>query len=131
MKVLRSLLEAAVALVVALALLRWVLGIFSRKITRYQLTITQQISLLSWPLLAVGAGLAAAGPNLLGGSAAERWLAWGVLAAVLALAAPALLLHLRYYTLNAATELLFIPKEGRLQVGQHAVQAHLQAALFG
>ena len=124
MKVLRSLLEAAVALAVVLALLRWVLGLFSRKTTLYQLTITQQISLLSWPLLAVGAGLAAAGPNLLGGSATERWLAWGLLAAVLALAAPALLLHLRYYTLNAATALRFAPGEGRLQVALHEVLAY-------
>ena len=117
MRVLRSLLEAAIGLALVLAILRWVLGLFKRKTTLYRVTTTQQLSLLAWPLLAVAAGLVATGPNLLGGSAAERWLAWGVLAAVLALAAPALLLHARYYTRNAVTELLFIPTQGRLQVG--------------
>lgn len=124
MRVLRSLLEVAVALVLALAGLRWALGLFSRKTTRYRPTVTQQISLLAWPGLAIGAGLAAAGPNLLGGSAAERWLAWGLLGAVVALAAPALLLHLRYYTRNAATELLFVPTQGQLQVALHGTPAY-------
>lgn len=124
MRVIRTLLEVAVGLVLALAGLRWVLSIFSKKTTRYRPTVVQQLSLLSWPVLAVAAGLAATAPNLLGGSAAERWLAWGVLAAVLALAAPALVLHLRYYTLNAATELLFIPTQGRLQVALHGVLAY-------
>ena len=56
--------------------------------------------------------------------AVERWLAWGLLLAVLALAAPALLLHLRYYTLKAATTLLFNPLEGRLQVALDEVRAY-------
>lgn len=116
MKVLRSLVEAAVVLAVALGLARWVLGIFSKKTTVYRPTLTQQISLLTWPVLAVGAGLAAAGPGLLASTPAERWLAWGLLLLVLALAAPALVLHLRYYTLNAATTLVFDPAQGHLQV---------------
>jgi hypothetical protein len=124
MKVLRSLLEAAVVLVVALGLVRWVLSIFSKKTTVYRPTTARQLALLTWPLLAVGAGLAAAGPDLFASTAAERWLAWGLLAAVLALAAPALLLHLRYYTLNAATTLVFDPTKGHLQVALDDVLAY-------
>ena len=75
-----------------------ILSIFSKKTTIYRPTTARQLALLTWPLLAVGAGLAAAGPGLLAPTAAERWLAWGLLAAVLALAAPALLLHLRDQT---------------------------------
>ncbi|MGI4873615.1 MAG: hypothetical protein ACRYFX_20855 [Janthinobacterium lividum] len=116
MKVLRSLLEVAVGLVVLLAVVRWLLRIFRKKTTTYQPSALHQTALLAWPLLAVGAGLAAAGPGLLATTASERWLAWGLLLAVLALAAPALLLHLRYYTLNAATTLLFSPLTGQFQV---------------
>jgi uncharacterized membrane protein len=124
MKVFRSLLEAAVVLVVALGLVRWALSIFSKKTTVYRPTTARQVALLTWPLLAVGAGLAAAGPDLLAATAAERWLAWGLLAVVLALAAPALLLHLRYYTLNAATTLVFDPTKGHLQVALAEVLAY-------
>ena len=124
MRLLRPLFEAAVALVVALGLARWVLGIFSKKTTVYRPTVAGQLSLLTWPVLAVVAGVVAAGPGLLAPTSPERWLAWGLLLAVLALAAPALLLHLRYYTLNAATELVFDPAQGRLQVALHNVLAY-------
>ena len=124
MKVLRSLLEAAVVLVVVLALVRAALAFFGRKTTFYRPTPARQLALLTWPLLAVGTGLAAAGPGLLAPTAAERWLAWALLLAVLALAAPALLLHLRYYTLNAATTLIFDPTGGRLQVALAEVLAY-------
>jgi hypothetical protein len=124
MKVIRTLLEAAVVLVVLLGLARWVLGIFSKKTTVYHPTPTHQLALLSWPLLAVGAGLAAAGPGLFAPTATERWLAWGLLVAVLSLAGPALLLHFRYYTLNAATTLIFDAAAGRLQVGLDDVLAY-------
>jgi hypothetical protein len=124
MNFLRSLLEAAVAMVVLLGLARWALSFFGKKATVYRATPARQLSLLTWPLLAVGTGLAAAGPGLVAATAFERWLAWGLLLAVLALAAPALLLHLRYYTLNAATTLLFNPLEGRLQVTLDEVLAY-------
>jgi len=124
MKALRSLLEATAALVVMLGLARWALSFFHRKTTIYRLTSARQLALLSWPLLAVGAGLAAAGPGLFAPTATERWLAWGLLGAVLALAVPALVLHLRYYTLNAATTLIFAPLEGRLQVALDEVLAY-------
>ena len=124
MNVLRSLLEAAVVLVVALGLARWALAFFGKKTTFYRPTPARQLALLTWPLLAVGTGLAAAGPDLLAPVAAERWLAWAVLLAVLALAAPALVLHLRYYSLNAATALLFDPTGGRLQVALADVLAY-------
>jgi hypothetical protein len=124
MRLLRPLFEAAVVLVVALGLARWALGLFSRKTTVYRPTVARQLALLTWPVLAVGAGLVAAGPGLLAPTPAERWLAWGLLLAVLALAAPALVLHLRYYTLNAATTLVFDPAQGRLQVALDEVLAY-------
>jgi hypothetical protein len=124
MKFLRSLLEVALTLVVLLGLARWATGLFSKKTTVYRPTTARQLALLTWPLLAVATGLAAAGPGLLAHTATERWLAWGLLLAVLALAAPALLLHLRYYTLNAATTLVFNPLEGRLQVALDEVLAY-------
>ena len=124
MRLFRPLLEAAFMLVVLLGLGRWAWRLFSRKTTVYRVTTARQLALLTWPLLAVGAGLAAAGPGLLGPTAAEQWLAWGILLVVLALAAPALLLHLRYYTLNAATTLLFKPLEGQLHVLLDGVLAY-------
>ena len=124
MKVLRPLLEAAVVLAVALGLARGALAFFGRKTTFYRPTPARQLALLLWPLLAVGTGLAAAGPGLLAPIAAERGLAWVVLLAVLALAAPALVLHLRYYTLNAATALLFDPTGGRLQIALDDILAY-------
>ena len=124
MKVLRSLLEAAVVLALALGLARGALAFFGRKSTFYRPTPARQLALLTWPLLAVGTGLAAAGPGLLAPTAVERGLAWAVLLAVLALAAPALALHLRYYSLNAATALVFDPTGGRLQVALADVLAY-------
>jgi hypothetical protein len=124
MRLLRPLFEAAVVLVVTLGLARWALSLFSKKTTVYHPTVARQLSLLTWPALAVGAGLVAAGPGLLAPTAAERWLAWGLLLAILALAAPALLLHVRYYTLNAATTLAFDPTQGRLQVALDDVLAY-------
>ncbi|QKG57371.1 hypothetical protein GKZ68_12530 [Hymenobacter sp. BRD128] len=124
MNFLRSLLEAALTMVVLLGLARWALGLFGKKATVYRATPARQLSLLTWPLLAVGTGLAAAGPGLVAPTAFERWLAWALLLAVLALAAPALLLHLRYYTLNAATTLVFNPLEGHLQVALDGVLAY-------
>jgi hypothetical protein len=124
MNFLRSLLEAAFAMVVLLGLARWALGLFGKKATVYRATPSRQLALLTWPLLAVGTGFATAAPGLLAATAFERWLAWGLLVAVLALAVPALLLHLRYYTLNAATTLVFNPLEGRLQVALDEVLAY-------
>lgn len=111
-------------MVVLLGLARWGLGLFGKKATVYRATPARQLALLTWPLLAVGTGLAAAGPGLVAPTAFERGLAWALLLAVLALAAPALLLHLRYYTLNAATTLIFNPLEGRLQVALDEVLAY-------
>jgi hypothetical protein len=124
MNFLRSLLEAALTMVVLLGLARWALGLFGKKATVYRATPARQLALLTWPLLAVGTGFATAAPGLLAPTAFERWLAWGLLLAVLALAVPALLLHLRYYTLNAATTLVFNPLEGHLQVALDEVLAY-------
>jgi len=124
MQALRSLLETAVGLVVLLGLARWALALFGKKSTVYRPTPARQLALLTWPLLAVGTGLAAAGPGLLAPTAVERGLALALLLAVLALAAPALLLHLRYYSLNAATTLVFDPTGGHLQVALDEVLAY-------
>ncbi|GAB3636535.1 hypothetical protein GCM10027422_21250 [Hymenobacter arcticus] len=124
MNLLRTLLEAAVTMVVLLGLARWALGLFGKKTTVYRATPARQLALLTWPLLAVGTGLATAAPGLVATTSVEHWLAWGLLLAVLALAAPALLLHLRYYTLNAATTLVFDPLEGRLQVALDELLAY-------
>ena len=124
MQALRSLLETAFALAVLLGLARGALAYFSRKTTFYRPTPARQLALLTWPLLAVGTGLAVAGPGLLAATALERGLAGALLLGVLALAAPALLLHLRYYSLNAATALVFDPRGGRLQVALDEVLAY-------
>ena len=60
MRLLRPLFEVAVVLVVALGLARWALGLFSRKTTVYRPTVARQLALLTWPGLAVAAGLVAA-----------------------------------------------------------------------
>ncbi len=124
MNALRSLLETAVTLVVLLGLARWALAFFGKKSTYYHPTPARQLALLTWPLLTVGTALAAAGPGLLAPTPVERGLAWALLLAVLALAAPALLLHLRYYTLNAATTLLFDPTGGHLRVALDDILAY-------
>ncbi len=124
MRLFRSLLEAAVVLVVVLAVLRWALSFFKKKTNLYKVTPARQLALLTWPLLTVGTALAAAGPGLLAPTPVERGLAWVLLLAVLALAAPALLLHLRYYTLNAATTLVFDPTGGHLRVALDDILAY-------
>jgi len=116
MKVFRALLDAAVVGLVALGVGRVVLGFFTKSSAEYRTRTMRHLRLLAWPLLALGAGLSAAGPGLFSSLPAERGLAWGLLGLVLALAAPALWLHLRYYALNAATTLIFDPRRGQFQV---------------
>lgn len=115
----RPLLEAAVVLFVVLGAARWVTGLFSKRTHVYQTTAARQMRLLFWPLLAVGAGLSAVPAVAMDGadvSTFEWVLTLGFLVFTLALSGPALLLHLRYWTLNHETTLLFQPNENRFEV---------------
>jgi hypothetical protein len=117
--ILRPLLEVALVLLVVLGALRWLTGLFTRKASTYQLSPGRQLALAFWPILAVGVGLSivpAVALSAHGGNAFEWGLAAAFLALTLALGGPALLLHIRYSILNAATTLVFQPKENRLEV---------------
>ena len=72
MNFLRSLLEAALTMVVLLGLARWALGLFGKKATVYHVTPARQLALLTWPLLAVGTGFATAAPGLLAATRSEE-----------------------------------------------------------
>lgn len=116
---LRPLLEAAAVLLLLLGAARWLTGLFSKRTHVYQTTAARQLRLLFWPLLALGAGLsvlpavAMSGPDT---SQFEWVLTIGFLLFTLALSGPALLLHLRYWTLNRETTLVFQPSENRFEV---------------
>ncbi|MGY3088345.1 hypothetical protein ACVWYF_001378 [Hymenobacter sp. UYAg731] len=115
----RPLLEAAVALFVVLGAARWVTGLFSKRTHVYQTTAARQLRLLFWPLLALGAGLSVLPAVAMGGAAvsAFEWLLTaGFMLFTLALSGPALLLHLRYWTLNHDTTLVFQPVDNRFEV---------------
>ena len=115
----RPLIEAAVVLFLVLGAARWVTGLFSKRTHVYQATAARQLRLLFWPLLALGAGLsvlpavAMSGPPV---SGFEWALTIGFVAFTLVLSGPALLLHLRYWTLNRTTTLAFQPTENRFEV---------------
>lgn len=115
----RPLLEVAVVLLVVLGAARWVTGLFSKRTHVYRATAARQLRLLFWPLLALGAGLSVLPAVALGGAPAsgfERALTLGFLAFTLLLSGPALVLHLRYWTLNHDTTLAFQPTDNRLEV---------------
>jgi hypothetical protein len=115
----RPLIEAAVVLFVVLGAARWVTGLFSKRTHVYQTTAARQMRLLFWPLLALGAGLSVLPTVAMGGAAvsAFEWLLTaGFMLFTLVLSGPALLLHLRYWTLNQATTLAFQPTENRFEV---------------
>ncbi|MET4074433.1 hypothetical protein [Hymenobacter sp. UYCo722] len=115
----RPLIEAAVVLFLVLGAARWLTGLFSKRTHVYQTTAARQMRLLFWPLLALGAGLsvlpavAMSGPPV---SGFEWALTLGFIAFTLVLSGPALLLHLRYWTLNHDTTLAFQPTENRFEV---------------
>ncbi|WP_035565200.1 hypothetical protein [Hymenobacter sp. IS2118] len=116
---LKPLLEIAVVLLVVLGALRWVTGLFSKRTAVYQLTVARQVRLLFWPLLAFGAGLSVLPAVLLGGpqTTMYEWLlAGGFFLFTLVLSGPALLLFLRYWTLNHATALIFNAEENLFEV---------------
>lgn len=115
----RPLLEAAVVLFVVLGAARWITGLFSKRTHVYQTTAARQLRLLFWPLLALGAGLSVL-PAVAMGSTPVSGFEWaltlGFMAFTLVLSGPALLLHLRYWTLNHDTTLIFQPVDNRFEV---------------
>ena len=76
--------------------------------------------LLFWPLLALGAGLSVVPAVAMGGEPAASTFVWlltaGFVLFTLLLSGPALLLHLRYWTLNHETTLVFQPANNLLEV---------------
>ncbi|MBF9143141.1 hypothetical protein [Hymenobacter properus] len=116
---LRPLLEAAVVLLLVLGAARWVSGLFSKRTQVYQTTAARQLRLLFWPLLALGAGLSVLPAVAMGNQPASgfEWaLTGGFVLFTLLLSGPALLLHLRYWTLNHDTTLVFQPADNRFEV---------------
>ncbi|GAA4036614.1 hypothetical protein GCM10022409_21920 [Hymenobacter glaciei] len=115
----RPLLEVAVVLFLVLGAARWVTGLFSKRTHMYRATAARQMRLLFWPLLALGAGLSVL-PAVAMGDAPVSGFEWaltlGFVAFTLVLSGPALLLHLRYWTLNHDTTLTFQPTENRFEV---------------
>ena len=114
----RSLLEIALVLGVLLGAARWLTGLLGRRTTVFRATAARQLRLAFWPLLALGTGLSVLPAVALGGggSAFEWALAGSFGVATLVLGGPALLLHARYYALNARTALVFEPAANRLEV---------------
>ena len=116
----RPLIEAAAVIFLVLGAARWVTGLFSKRTHVYRATAARQLRLLFWPLLALGAGLSVLPAVAMGGSAPVSGFEWaltlGFMAFTLGLSGPALLLHLRYYTLNHDTTLAFQPAENRFEV---------------
>ncbi len=127
---LRPLLEFLAVLALGLGTARWVAGWFGRRTHTYRPTAARQLRLLAWPLLALGTGLSVV-PALLmaprsAASPLEGALAAALVAVALALGAPALVLHLRYWALNHATVLVLQPKENRLEVYQHGQRLYFE-----
>jgi len=114
----RPLLEAAVVLFLIVGAARWLTGLFSKRTYVYRTAAARQMRLLFWPLLALGAGLSVVPAVAVGAQASSfEWLlSGGFLVFTLALGGPALLLHLRYWTLNHETTLVFQPAENRFEV---------------
>ena len=113
------LLEVALALALLLGAARLLAGLFRPRTHRYRATAARQLRLATWPLLALSVGLSVL--PMLGGihSKLEISLLVALLAGVVLLAGPALLLHARYFWLNAGTELIFEPKANVLEVWRH------------
>lgn len=115
---LRPLLEIAAFVTTLIVGLRLITGLFERKNRAYRPTFLRQFTLLFWPLLCLGVGLPFLGSFFYAGSLAsyELVLLTAVAAVVLGFSVPAFVLHIRYYVLNAATTLLFDPKQNVLEV---------------
>ncbi len=127
---LRPLFEFLAVLALVLGTARWVAGWFGKRTHTYRPTAARQLRLLAWPLLALGSGLSVVPALLMGPHGSASPLEWGLAAALVAVAlvlgAPALVLHLRYWALNAETVLVFQPKENRLEIYQHGQRQYFE-----
>ena len=121
---LRSVLELALLLGLALAAACGLSALLGRRGTTFRPTAGRQLRLAFWPLLALGTGLSAVPAVALGrGASVFEWtLAAGLGAVTLALGGPALLLHARYYARNAGTALVFEPAQNRLEVYENGIR---------
>jgi len=121
----RPLLEAAAVLLLVLGAARWLTGLFSKRSHTYRTTAARQLRLLFWPLLALGAGLSVL-PAVAMTEAIVSTFEWlltaGFILFTLLLSGPALLLHLRYWTLNHDTTLAFQATENRFEVSEAGQQ---------
>ncbi|GAB2948685.1 hypothetical protein GCM10027048_12010 [Hymenobacter coalescens] len=128
-RLLVPLLQLVVAVGAASWLLQWVLRLFGRQRTVFQVTYWRGVYLLIWPLASLSVALPLLRPLLVG---PVRWwevALFGVLfAVVLGFALPSLLLHLQYYRRNRRTTLLFEPKRNFLEVYEGASQVSFQRA---
>ena len=95
---------------------RFLTGLFQRKTHHYRLSAARQLRLATWPLLTLSVGLSVLPMLSSVRSGLEVGLVGGLLALVVALAGPALVLHLRYCFVNAGTELVFNPETNVLEV---------------
>jgi hypothetical protein len=115
---LRPLLEVAAFVTTLIVGLRLITGLFGRKNRTYRPAFLRQFALLFWPLLCLGVGLPFLGSFFYAGTLAtyELVLLTAIAAVVLGFSVPAFVLHGRYYVLNAATTLVFDPKQNVLEV---------------
>lgn len=111
-----------VALAVLLAAARFLTGLFQRHTHRYRLGAARQLRLATWPLLTLSVGLSILPMLSNVHSGLEMGLVAGLLALIAGLAGPALLLHLRYMSLNSSTELVFNPENNLLEVWDNGQQ---------
>ncbi|MCC3155723.1 hypothetical protein LJ737_00635 [Hymenobacter sp. 15J16-1T3B] len=113
--------QLALALGVVSLLLQWVLRLFGRRRTVFQVTYWRGVYLLIWPLASLCVALPLLRPLLTG---PRSW--WEIMllallfAVVLGFAAPSLLLHGQYYRRNRRTTLLFDPRQNTLEVYEGA-----------
>jgi hypothetical protein len=116
-RVLWPLLQLAVAVGASSVLLQWVLRLFGRRRTVFQVTYWRGVYLLIWPLASLCVGLPLVGPLVTGtASVWEAALFAALAAAVLSFSVPSFVLHAQYYLRNRHTTLLFDPKTNFLEV---------------
>ncbi|OON70632.1 hypothetical protein [Hymenobacter sp. CRA2] len=121
-RLLGPLLELAVVVGAASLLLQWVMRLFGRRRTVFQVTYWRGVYLLIWPLATLAVALPLLRPLLAGPTTGLEMVFFGVLAAVvLSFAVPSFLLHAQYYRHNRHTTLLFDAKQNHFEVYEGAV----------
>lgn len=122
-------LELALAVGGASLLLQWILRLFGRRRTVFQVNYWRGVYLLIWPLASLCVALPMLRPLLV--SSPNRWEigVFGLLfVVVLGFALPSLLLHLQYYRRNRDTTLLFDPKQNIFEVYEGPVPVPFRRA---